>query len=402
MYKAPAKKISLNSKVIEVLLGWMLLLSAGVVFLHLLLPIVVINSLIISIYLFLFFIYLNNRGWIVSPIHPNFVVVVSLFLSFVICTNFLFFIKGSDDRFTFAFFWHLVMLTCFFLDSSIIKGGIRVFANIVFWIALLAIINYVIALVGIDLPNYQFNIPTRDTTYFLYPGTVRLFGQNYSVFGLHGYRLSGIFTEPSMFGIVCALVLYSGVFKSRKFRQATILIGLLLSFSFGAILMSFGLYLFSAGNVKSKVLTVISGLLCVGVIALVLPRQVIDTFFFNKLSGDVIDERVAGDFGSYYKRFLNYGDAKSLLLGNGVEALDNNGFVVSDYRGFFVKYGYLGILLIGVFIFSLISFRGNTSDKLKVAYIFFVIFAHRSWFVIAFIFLFYMYFLSIKNYKYVT
>lgn len=386
-------------KLIEILLGIMLLLSAGVVFLHLLLPTVIINSIVILIYLVLFVEFLKGRDFKITPIHPNFHHVIIWFVLFVIHIGLFFFIRGSDDRFIYLFFWHAVMFTCFFLDISVIKGGIKVFSQIVFWIVLLAVINYLIALVGIDLPSYQFNISTRDTTYMLYPGTVRLFSQNYSIFGLTGFRLSGIFPEPSMFGIVCAFVLYSGVFKGRRIKQSVILLGLLLSLSTGAIILSLGLYLFSEGKIKAKLIMIFS-LVCVAlVIAFVVPKEIFDTFFVEKLSGDVIGGRVAGDFNTYYSDFLNFGDSKSILIGRGADILENNDFVASDYRGFLVKYGLIGVLILFTFIGSLIFFKGPINDKFTVAYIFVVIFAHRSWFVVSFIFLFYIYFLSIKNYK---
>lgn len=388
-----------NFRILEVLIGIMLLLSAGVVFLHLLMPIVIINSIVISLYLLCFFNYIKNKDFRFNRTHPNSQGVVSWYLLLIIHLGLLFFIRGEDDRFIYAFFWHVVILTCFFLDVSIIKGGIRVFSNIVFWIVLLAVINYVITFIGIDLPSHQFNISTRGTTYLLYPGTVRLFSQTYNVFGFTGFRLSGIFPEPSMFGIVCALVLYSGVFNQRKFRQIVIFVGLLLSLSTGAIILSFGLYLFSKRKGTSKFITILSVMFVTAVLLLIIPREIIDTFFVDKLSGKVIEGRVVGDFNAYYKQFLDAGSFKSQLIGKGAEVLENAGFVASDYRGFLLKYGFAGAIFMFLFIWSLTSFKGDFSDKLTVFYIFVVLFAHRSWFVVTFIFLFYIYFLSIKNYK---
>jgi len=334
-----------------------------------------------------------------SPVHPNFSGMVGWYLLLVVHVGLLFFVRGNDDRFIYAFFWHFVILTCFFLDFSIIKGGAKIFANIVYWVVLLALINYVFALAGIDLPSYQFNISTRETTYLLYPGTVRLYSQTYNIFGFTGFRLSGIFPEPSMFGIVCALVLYSGVFDNNKFRRIIIFSGLFLSLSTGALILSFGLYLFSRRQLKMKIIAVSSLFFIVGISVYVIPREIIESFFLNKLSGEVIANRVVGDFNAFYSNFLSFGDLKSQFIGKGADVLENGGFVASDYRGFIVKYGFVGVVFLFLFVGSLIFFKGNITDKLTVVYIFIVIFAHRSWFVITFIFLFYIYFLSIKNHK---
>src|SRR5690606_25496013 len=90
-----------TSKMLEVVLGVMLLLSAGVVFLHLIVPIAVINSVIISIYLILFTNYLSIHKFKVIPAHPNFQSVFTCFLLLGVYINLTFFIRGENDRLTY-------------------------------------------------------------------------------------------------------------------------------------------------------------------------------------------------------------------------------------------------------------------------------------------------------------
>src|SRR5690606_7186951 len=88
-----------------------------------------------------------------------------------------------------------------------------------------------------------------------------------------------------------------------------------------------------------------------------------------------------------------------LLFGKGADVLSNNNFVASDYRGFIIKYGFIGGAILFLLILSFIVYKESGINKWKILFVFGIIFAHRSWLTILFVFLFFMYYLSLKDRK---
>jgi len=383
-------------------LAMLILLSAGVIFLKFSFT-NAINLAIILIYLFFFFEYYFLKkqyrfSKFKSP-HPNRAVIIFVLFIFILHFCFLFIIRGSDDHFTFDLVWYIVLITCLYIDIDVLTNSIRKFANMVFWIAILAIGNYFISILGIQLPYLEFNAATRETTYYIYPGTIRLHGQDYSIFGRTGFRLAGIFPEPSMFGILCGLVLYSEAFAKLKFKKGVIVLALLLSLSTGAILMSVGYLVFGIKKLSAKLVAIIGISIVIILIWIYIPAEIIDRFFLDKVSGDVMNNRLLGGFDGFYNKFLLYGDSFFLLFGKGADVLSNNNFVASDYRGFIIKYGFIGGAILFLLILSFIVYKESGINKWKILFVFGIIFAHRSWLTILFVFLFFMYYLSLKDRK---
>lgn len=387
---------------LEYSLALLMLLSAGVIFLKFSFT-NAINLVFILIYLFFFFEYYfvkkSYRFFNYKPPHPNRSIILPILFICIVHFFLLFFIRGSDDHLTFDPVWYVVLITCLYLDIDVLTNSVRAFGNMIFWISVLAIGNYFLSIAGIQLPYIEFSAVTRETTYYIYPGTVRLYGQDYTIFGRTGFRLSGIFPEPSMFGILCGLVLYSEVFIGQRFRKNVIVLALLLSLSTGAIVMSVGYLIFGIKRIGSKIAALIALSIVVVAIWIYIPTEIIERFFLDKISGDVINNRITGGFDSFYHNFLVYDDSFFLLFGRGADVLSNNNFIASDYRGLILKFGFLGIVILFVLMFSFILYKESGINKWKVLFVFGVIFAHRSWLTILFVFLFFMYYLSIKDRK---
>src|SRR5690606_28757238 len=332
-------------------LAVLIMLSAGVIFVKFSFT-NFINLCFMIIFVFLFVEKVKLDKGIINICHANWRYIFPAFLLFIFNFSLLFFARGDYDYFTFEFFWYIILLFVFLLNFNILNKAVSIFSNIFLLISILAIVNLFISFIGIELPNIKFNISNRDTTYFLYPGTVRLHGQDYSFFGLNGFRLAGWFTEPSIFGILSCFVLYTGIFDKRKWKKTTILIGLLFSMSVGAFVMIASYFIFGIKSVKSRVVILFGLLIFILTVINIVPSEILNRFFLDKLSGDIINERIGGNFDLYYNNYLYFGSFKEHLIGRGVNILSVNDFVASDYRGFIVKYGLLGVFCLLLLVTS--------------------------------------------------
>src|SRR5690606_25763336 len=141
-----------------------------------------INLAFIGGYLFLFAEHkIRNTKTGLTYTHRNGKSILFLLTILTIYLWLLFPFRGVDDRFTFDIIWYIVLMTCLFLEKEILDKGVAVFANIMLWISIFAIANYVLSVIGVNLPYIEFKAATRETTYYIYPGTVRLYGQDYDL-----------------------------------------------------------------------------------------------------------------------------------------------------------------------------------------------------------------------------
>ncbi|REG98244.1 hypothetical protein [Flavobacterium aquicola] len=384
-------------KKISLLIAILLILSAGVIFLKNVFT-NVIN--LVLIFLFLFFciskIRYNDGLFNFSRNGGKKIFVITVFIIIHFC--FLFLLRGDNDKPTFTIFWYIAFIFCLFLSKPILDLAVKYFATIVLWIVIFALLNYIVSLLGISLPYITFMASTRDTTYYIYPGTVRLHGQNYDVFGREAFRLSGIFPEPSMFGLVCTFVIYSKAFINNKFKNAIIVIGVILSMSMGAIITLCGYVFFELKSTRQKIFVFLSISIILLLAFVSLPQEIVARFVLDKFSGDALEARTTLDFSGFYNNYLDHISISQLLIGEGVSVLDNYDFIVSDYRGLFIKFGSLGIGLYFLWLWSNIK-KSSWNNTFLVAFIFLIIFLHRSWFLLSFIFMFFIYYISFAQNK---
>src|SRR5690606_25195409 len=97
--------------------------------------------------------------------------------------------------------------------------------------------------------------------------------------------------------------------------------------------------------------------------AVYLPPEVVNRFFLEKFSGDVINNRISGGFDVFFNHFLTYDGAVALLMGQGADILSNNNLVASDYRGFVIKYGIIGVVLLFLLVFSFLFERSSRVER---------------------------------------
>ncbi|MBC9908886.1 hypothetical protein [Chitinophaga varians] len=309
---------------------------------------------------------------------------------------YLFFPIRQYDRIVVAAVWLLVFLTVLMLDTVILLMAARYFADIIFVIALLALLVFAVKLIGVDLPFYPYETGATGSKslFFIYPGTAVLQGQEYTVFGRSLFRVSGIFSEPGHFGMISAIVLFMNPEILSKRKRTVITIAALLTLSMGFYVLFAGLCMYRFRFSQKQVVGVVV-LALVGFIAIsAMPADFMDRFFLNKMSSnqDVLDARTSAEFSRFYDHYTRY-DIN--LFGGGRTITENFEVTSSDYRSFLLKYGWVGIALYLVWFF--VMTYGRKKQFVLLSFFFFaVVFVHRSWLVDYLIFLFAVYFIPIS------
>ncbi|MDR1417611.1 MAG: hypothetical protein LBI80_00335 [Endomicrobium sp.] len=287
------------------------------------------------------------------------------------------------DRFSPSVIWLFIFSMTLFLNKILLNKAFYYFSNLILIVCIFSLFVLVLNALGVSLPNIV--IPRESgghfTSYFI---SVRLSWQDYSLWGLNLYRLNGIFAEPGHFGLLLCMILfvYKAIIKTIKGK--IILLTSLLTLSFGSFVLLFGFFIINIILEKKIYLAFI--IVPIVVLALLyVPQEVLERFFFDKQT-DLLDERTSVYFIDFYNQHYNQGD---IVFGNGRDILYNNDLQNSDYRGFVIRYGYTGIFLYLILMFSIYWKKAFTVQFLGFFY-FIVVFLHRSWFVDYFAFLFFL------------
>jgi len=369
------QKISLDDKILAFIIAFLAILSCSpVVFLG-------FNSMLILLFSGGYFLLLSKffvRGRIFLKKAYLGVFLISIILFLYIAIPF-----REYDRFSPSVIWFFIFSTVLFLSKDLLIKGFEYFSNIIYYICIMALIVLVLNAFNTSLPNIVIprEVGGTFTSYYI---SVRLSGQDYSVFGVNLYRLNGIFAEPGHFGLLLSMVLfvYNGIVKTVKGK--IILFTCLLTLSFGTFILLFGLLIKNIIIEKKIYLAVLVVFIVVLALSLI-PVEVLERFFFDKADG-TLEERTSNYFVNFYNSFLQQG---SILFGEGRDILDVNNVRNSDYRGFIVRYGFLGMLFYLLLMLSIYWKKSKTAQFLGFFY-FIVVFMHRSWFVDYFAFLFFL------------
>ena len=374
-------------KKISFTLALLLLLSVGVIFLKNKYT-NAINFIVMIVFFFQYVLLIERKEIVLKNTNRK----ITLFLILLIVhICFLFVFRGENDRLTFSFFWFLVLICTIYLERSILERAMVILANIIIVIIILALINITLAFIGVELPYIEYTPDIRNNLYYIYPGSVRLHGQDFVFYNKEIFRPVGIFAEPSIFGIISALIYHSKIFIDSKWKKNILILGVLISISLGAYAI---LIVFFIKKFKAKQFVF---LFLIGLIALSLNiemfQEALDRFFFNKLTDNILSDRVSGDFSLFLDEYINNISFLQFFLGDGTNVLANNNFIVSDYRGFLLKYGLLGVLINIGFLFSILK-NSLFINKKNVILIFIIIFAHRSWLLNSFYIMFFLFYIS--------
>lgn len=369
------KKLNIEEKVLAFIIAFLAILSCS--------PVVFFgfNSILILLFSGAYFLLLSKffvqgKVFLRREYLGVFFISITLFLYIAIPFR-------VYDRFSPSVIWFFLFSTVLLLNKSLLKKSFFYFSNIIYYICIASLIVLVLNAIGVSLPSKIIprEIGGEFTSYYI---SVRLSGQNYSVFGANLYRLNGIFAEPGHFGLLLSMVLfaYNGILKTVKGK--IILLTCLLTLSFGTFILLFGLL---AKNIVLERKTYLAFLIAVVLVfsLIFIPTEVLERFFFDKADG-TLEERTSNYFINFYNLFLQSGD---VLLGNGRDVLEVYGIRNSDYRGFLIRYGYFGILLYLLLMLSIYWKKVRTVQFLGFFY-FLVVFLHRSWFVDYFAFLFFL------------
>ncbi|CEN35885.1 hypothetical protein [Capnocytophaga cynodegmi] len=374
--KPLSSHLDFSEKVLSITIAGLALLSCS--------PIVLfdLNESLILLFCAFFFILLI-RQFIKEKFCLENSVIITFFFSI---TTFLYvaFPFREYDRFSPSTIWLLLFSTILLLRRIILIKAFNIFSTAIYWVCITSFIILLLNAANISLPNQI--IPRGDvggyfTSYFI---SIKLSGQEYSMFGINLYRLSGIFAEPGHFGLVLTMILYTykGIMKSIKGK--VILLTSLLTLSFGTFVLLFGLLLKYIILEKKIRLFFLIGLAILLFFSLT-PVEIIERFFLDKAEGS-LEERTSNYFLNFYNSFLQSGN---ILIGEGRDILEINNIRNSDYRGFVIRYGFLGILLFCCIMLSM-YWKKDITIKFLGFFYFLIVLMHRSWFVDYFAFLFFL------------
>jgi hypothetical protein len=332
---------------------------------------------LITVYILLLIMYLTEMGALIYKSNLPVFALVSI-LSLFLAIPF-----REFDRFSPSIVWIFLFLSVLLLDKRILLKAFSYYSSFIFIICICSIIILFLSITGVALPS---KIVPRDiggyfTSYYI---AVKLSGQEYYLFGQEFYRLNGIFAEPGHFGLALSMVLF--VYKGYvgTFRGKVILFTTLLTLSFGTFLLLF-ILLTKSIIANRRLFLLLMMILFVILFASVVPIEILERFFLNKAEGS-LEDRTSEAFVVYYDYFQSYGN---IFFGGGRDILEANQIRNSDYRGFVIRYGYVGCILLFLMIISLFWRKQWTIQLLGISY-FAIVFFHRSWFVDYFLFLFFI------------
>jgi hypothetical protein len=178
-------------------------------------------------------------------------------------------------------------------------------------------------------------------------------------------RFQSIFTEPGHIGMIAALILYVNKYRLRKLSVFVIFVGLLLSLSLAAyvlLVLGYCIYQFADGKkIYKKLAVVLSLIVLLGGVGLYLyneyPDSVVTKLIVNRLrydeeKGIAGNNRTTSGFDYYYtKYFLGTSD---MIWGTGPElSQEKFPWGVNSYKSFFFTYGFIGIVSLFLFYFSM-------------------------------------------------
>lgn len=351
----------------------------------------IINVFFFGIFLLMFTVVISKgRGTAIGISRSNYnnLVVSIIFFSL------LFFPLRPYDGFVAVSIWGVIFLMFLLLDEKYLNLVARIFSGFIFYVVLFVIIVWLLLFVGVSLPYWEFNtglIGVSKSTFIVYPGTAILKGQNLDFLGRSVYRMSGIFSEPGHYGIFCffAYLLSS---QLSKFKRTVIVVGSLLSFSMGTFVLWTGYLFVSTGFTFKKKLALSLVVLFIAILGYIyLPQELLDRLVFSKIDSEgTLDNRTDINFIAFFQGEHSF---ISHLMGYGRLVFEEFNLSNSDYRGFYLRYGIIGIVMYFFWVLML-NKNGGNKNLILLFFVATVIFLHRAWLIDYFILYFILYYIS--------
>ena len=281
--------------------------------------------------------------------------------------------------------------------KSLLYSSYKLFRYVVLFFCVGSSVITVLSFIGL----------TNDITFFEMPAQSSLHinrGDYYHVYGifpvLHSagdilYRACGMMEEPGHFSVILGLIYMIDRFTHRKINPLIIFCAVL-TFSSNFLFAVLFVELRHIYRLRNKVLFWVSGMIVFSLIIYrALPEEIQDTVYyiayernFGRASEtysetssfiNLLDDR-ANDHGTY---LYNSMTAEELTIGGKGDKY----VILSDYRGFILYYGWIGLLISWSILLALM-YNLDKAIFLGVLLYVFIVFLHRSWMF----FLPYMYF----------
>ena len=276
-----------------------------------------------------------------------------------------------------------------FWPNELLQRTYNVFRKVVIFFAIGSTIITALSYLGLTsiIPHFEMESQSalhenRDDYYYVYGIFPELNGLT-----ILFHRACGMMEEPGHFSIVLGLVYLIDRYTHRKINPV-IIIGAVFTFSstFFLILLFTEFWNFIIYWKKTLLYIVCSVVLCV-IAYKALPRdmqymvyylayernmeQVVDTYDNSGSLDEALDER-SNDLGQNVYNHLSF--EEKLVGGEGDRFI-----ILSDYRGFIITMGYIGLLL--VILISLTTLYGAPPLlKISLFLSLLMIMLHRSWF----------------------
>jgi hypothetical protein len=250
---------------------------------------------------------------------------------------------------------------------------------------------YLILFLGYQLPYTIIEWPYDNSSYFPFINyRLLLVPSKFYIF----YRFQSIFTEPGHLGMVSSFLLYVNKYKIKKPDVCIILIGLLLTFSLAGYLLLFLGYCFYQIITFRKVLRKIIILIivsvvlgCVGVYMYLnypdhpITKLIISRLEYDEEKGIAGNNREVVSFDNYYSR--NFIGSLDMIWGMSEKKFSEKvpGAVGVSYKGYFMYYGFFGILSLLLFYLSLV-FSGKSRFVIGMFLLYAASFLQRSYYAL--------------------
>lgn len=312
----------------------------------------------------------------------------------------LFFILAAFVLFSFlpingrGFYWARILLfipmfNIIFYSSDVYLKIFQIFKKLMIIISVFSILIFTLLLIGVNpesIPHYKvegFTIPMlrKNDYYRIFGFIVSSTNTIYEFGGVTFARACGAFLEPGHFAIYLGITMSIDKLINNKINVLLLIAGFI-TFS-PAFLIIFLLIIVYDIVIKRKfkLLIYISVVMLIILFVIVKDEVLREKLYYLAIERTIVDgiketldERTSKK--AYYA-YHNLMTAKDLVFGKGFKYVEDLG-VLSDVRGFLIKYGFIGLIL-SILINMTIFLRGKFRSIFLFVPIIILIFLHRSW-----------------------
>ncbi len=278
--------------------------------------------------------------------------------------------------------WQIPFLLILFYDDIIITRGYFYFKKIMVWIAIFALIFWVLKLLHIPIPYFSYKPSFRynpDDYYRIYGPVISLYSEDIAVGEL---RITGVFAEPGHYGIYLGLLLAIEKFNFKNIENKILLITGVLTFStafFGILVLGYIHHLIKERRITKNIILPFILIVVITVIAgdvikeLTYGRVLKDVDTKNNAIMSIVDSRISERFLTDFDDF-----SKTSKVFTGLGYFDQEDIPTTNWRGLIYRFGIIGLFIILLLIIFIIR-RVDILYALLLFSIAILILSHRSY-----------------------